>query len=590
MSTPMPTLNFAPLIDVLGFLTGAALYALLFSVAMRRREALADRLPPLTAVLGLLWNVSGLAAYGIHDFAGSDPSPWLVATGYSALGFLPAVVVHSFLRSRENERPRPIVRAVIITAYAVSTFAETLMFWAARQGHAPSVTALQILSWFYAILIIPVLALKRGRSRWSIVALAVFAITALHLSHHEGAHESWLIELGGHHASIPLIFAILYQDFRFALADQFLKRALTLFTTIAIAATLYIGIAVPVFEQHPVRSDPVAIGVAIILWVGTAMLYPLLARGASWFVDRVVLRRVDYRRLRESITAEVNIAATPEEVLEIVCSSLRPTLAADIRWSSENGTIPIITTEAPHYALVIGAFDSGRSLLSDDTELLHSVATIAGRRIDAIRFSHLIADAELRALRAQINPHFLFNALNTIGFLIQTAPSRAQLTLMKLTALLRGVLRSTGSAILLGDEIDVVSAYLEIEQARFEERLRVVIDVTDDARHVRVPPLVVQPLVENAIKHGIAHSRTGGEVRVIARANGLSLSISVWNSGAALPALRKRGIGLSNVEQRLRHQYGEKARLSLSSRNGQTVAEVSIPIAQPAPLKVWRSA
>jgi two-component system LytT family sensor kinase len=577
----MPSMNFAPLIDLLGFLTGAALYGLLLSVALRRREILADRLPPLTAVLGLAWNVTALAAYGIHDFAGRDPSPWLVATAYSALGFLPAVVVHSFLRSRENERSRPAVTTVIVAAYAVSTFAETLMFWAARGGHAPSVAALQILTWFYAILIIPVLALKRGRGRWSIVALAVFAVSALHLSHHEGANESWLIELGGHHASIPLIFAILYQDFRFALADQFLKRALTLFATIAIAATLYIGIAVPVFEKHAVRSDPVAIGMAIILWVATAMVYPLLARGASWFVDRVVLRRVDYRRLCESIAAQVNTAATAEEVLEIVCSALRPTLAANIRWSAEGGTIPIVTTEAPHYALVIGAFDSGRSLLSDDTELLHGVAMIAGRRIDAIRFSHLVSDAELRALRSQINPHFLFNALNTIGFLIQTAPSRAQATLLKLTALLRAVLHSSGSAILLGDEIDVVSAYLEIEQARFEERLRVVIDVPDDARRVRVPPLVVQPLVENAIKHGIARSRSGGEVRVVARIDGSSLSISVSNSGT-LPAFRNRGIGLSNVEQRLRHQYGEKARLSLTSANGETVAEVLIPAAQPA--------
>jgi LytS/YehU family sensor histidine kinase len=133
--------------------------------------------------------------------------------------------------------------------------------------------------------------------------------------------------------------------------------------------------------------------------------------------------------------------------------------------------------------------------------------------------------------------------------------------------------------VLLGDEIDVVSAYLEIEQARFEERLRVVIDVPEDARRVRVPPLVVQPLVENAIKHGIAHSRAGGEVRVLARTDGFTLSIRVINS-APMPLLRRRGIGLSNVEQRLRHQYGDKAQLSLSSRDGETVAEVLIPIAQ----------
>src|SRR5206468_3395096 len=103
----------------------------------------------------------------------------------------------------------------------------------------------------------------------------------------------------------------------------------------------------------------------------------------------------------------------------------------------------------------------------------------------------------------------------------------------------------------------------------------------------RVPPFVVQPLVENAIKHGIARSRTGGEVRVVARTDRGSLLITVTNSGASPSAFdmmqgRKRGIGLSNVEQRLRHQYGDKARLSLQSAHGETVAQVIIPTAQPA--------
>ena len=146
------------------------------------------------------------------------------------------------------------------------------------------------------------------------------------------------------------------------------------------------------------------------------------------------------------------------------------------------------------------------------------MALLAARRIDAIRLAReriskrLTTEAELRALRAQINPHFLFNALNTIGFLIQTSPARAQGTLMKLTALLRGVLRSPEAGTTLGDEIDLVSAYLEIERARFEERLLIEIDVPGALRAIRVPALMIQPLVENAIKHGIANCRSGGRV------------------------------------------------------------------------------
>jgi LytS/YehU family sensor histidine kinase len=466
--------------------------------------------------------------------------------------------------------------------------------------------ALQLLTWSYLALTIPVLLLtRRHRGRgWSIVALAVFAISALHLSHHEGAQQpSFLVELVGHHASIPLIFAILYQDFRFALADVFLKRALTLFATIAIAAALYLGVAVPVFERHDFRGDPVAVAVAIILWITTAMLYPRLTQVSAWFVDRVVLHRVDYAQVRHEVTARVAAAETSDDVLDLVCAAIRPALSADeVRWieldsplgdgdrqagAGQSALIPVLTGEPPRYALAVGELSSGRLLLSDDVELLNALALIGARRIDAIRLariSKLATEAELRALRAQVNPHFLFNALNTIGFLVQTSPVRAHVTLMKLTALLRGVLRSTEGAIALSDELDLVTAYLEIESARFEERLQVQIDVPESLRALRIPPLVLQPLVENAIKHGVAKSRAGGEVRIAARRTPELIILTVANTGATASEFqiaqgRRRGVGLTNIEQRLRHHYGAAARLTLSSGPAGTVAEVVIPIA-----------
>src|SRR4029453_9333194 len=150
------------------------------------------------------------------------------------------------------------------------------------------------------------------------------------------------------------------------------------------------------------------------------------------------------------------------------------------------------------------------------------------RRIDAIRLAHerydreireqeigrLATEAELRALRAQINPHFLFNALTTIGYLIQSAPSRALDTLMRLTSLLRSVLRSEAELTTLGRELELVEAYLQIEHARFEDRLHITVDVPTVVRDVPVPSLVLQPIVENAVKHGIAPQRRGGAVVV----------------------------------------------------------------------------
>jgi hypothetical protein len=584
----MPPHHVTALFHLVGFLTGAALYAMLFGLVIRRRSG--DGLPLMTAILGLLWNAGGLATFVIRDFAGHEPHPLLVATAYSALGFLPAVVVQSVLRSPTGSKK--LARFFIIAAYGVSAVAESLMFWSAlHRGGAPSPLALQILTVSYTALMLPILLLTRRREgtarAWSIVALAVFAVSALHLSRSDAPQSSLPIELAGHHASIALIFAILYQDFRFALADLFLKRALALFALVAIASGLYFGVEVPLFAAHDYRTDPVAVGATVILWVGTALLYPFLRRGASRIVDRLMLRRPDYGTLREAIAARIATTEEPEEVLRIVAGSLRGPLSAEeieILDAPATGAILIPTTEEPHYALRLGHLRGGRRLLSDDEALLADVARLAARRIDTIRIareryeqSRLAAEAELRALRAQMHPHFLFNALNTIGYLIQSSPARAQATLLKLTALLRRVLHSGGEATTLGEELDLVTAYLDIERARFEERLEVEIDVPAALRGIRLPPLTLQPLVENAIKHGVAANRAGGLVAIAARTSDSTLILTVRNTGSLPTSRGKRGVGLENLAARLRHQHGAAAGVTLRGVGGETIAEIRIP-------------
>ena len=245
------------------------------------------------------------------------------------------------------------------------------------------------------------------------------------------------------------------------------------------------------------------------------------------------------------------------------------------------------------FSIQIGGLKGGRRLLSDDLATLEAIANAMARRIDAIRISReryereireqemgkLASEAELRALRAQINPHFLFNALTTIGYLIQTAPPRAFQTLMRLTSLLRAVLRSEGEFTTLGREIDLVQSYLDIERERFEQRLMVIIDVPVDLRDISVPPLVIQPLVENAVKHGISQKRDGGQVTVRARlersdsdTQQLSIVVSDSGGGASLAALargRVTGVGLRNVERRMACQYGPSASLSIRSEPDQ---------------------
>ncbi len=194
----------------------------------------------------------------------------------------------------------------------------------------------------------------------------------------------------------------------------------------------------------------------------------------------------------------------------------------------------------------------------------------------------LATEAELRALQAQLNPHFLFNALTTIGYLIQTAPSRAMDTLMGLTGLLRRILkRSTGELVTLGEELELIEMYLAIERARFEERLRVRIDVPFELRALPIPPLLLQPLVENAVKHGISPCRGGGEIRVAAElvrvSDGsghesvLSLEVADTGRGASKKELdegRRKGVGLGNVESRLERYYGPSASLRINTSPG----------------------
>jgi len=235
------------------------------------------------------------------------------------------------------------------------------------------------------------------------------------------------------------------------------------------------------------------------------------------------------------------------------------------------------------------------------------VALIAARRIDALRvtrqryeqeireqeFSKLATEAQLASLRSQINPHFLFNALTTIGYLIQTAPEKAFQTLMRLTKLLRSLLRSNEEFYPLGEEIKLIEAYLEIEQARFEERLEVKIEVPKDLEKIRVPSLILQPLVENAIKHGISQLARGGEVTISARLENsggdVNLVLLVKDTGAGmdtaeLPKRRKERVGLNNIEQRLRSYYGKNASLNIESAPGEgTRAEIKFALgAQPS--------
>jgi hypothetical protein len=195
-----------------------------------------------------------------------------------------------------------------------------------------------------------------------------------------------------------------------------------------------------------------------------------------------------------------------------------------------------------------------------------------------------LRDAELRALELQINPHFLFNSLNSIRALVTENPPLAQDLLTRLANILRYNLhRDAGHTVPLSSELEAAADYLALESARYEDRLRIHTAVAPETQALPVPPMLVQTLVENAIKHGIAAIPEGGDLRLSTAVEDGALVLRVENPGQvgqALPPANGReaaGLGLQNLRDRLRILYGPRAKLDLSSHNHVVTATVRIP-------------
>jgi hypothetical protein len=194
------------------------------------------------------------------------------------------------------------------------------------------------------------------------------------------------------------------------------------------------------------------------------------------------------------------------------------------------------------------------------------------RREAQLRQSELaraLQSAELRLLKTQLNPHFLFNALNTVRSLIADNPSRAQDAVTRLANTLRYTLGSRQDELVsLAQEMEIVADYLELELMRFEDRLRIETSIPADAAGVQIPVMLLQTLVENAIKHGIAQLPSGGLLRIFAQLQKDFLFLEVQNPRSAAPThAAEQGIGLRNAQERLKLLFGTRASLELDLSN-----------------------
>ena len=222
------------------------------------------------------------------------------------------------------------------------------------------------------------------------------------------------------------------------------------------------------------------------------------------------------------------------------------------------------------YWLVVGLYQS-----------IHFYQAAMERQTRAAQLQTQLSHAELENLKSQLHPHFLFNSLHTIGVLMQEDVDAASHLLVSLGDLLRMALERRENEITLQSELEFVGKYLEIEQTRFHDRLKVHMDVPPDLLAVYVPSLALQPLVENAIKHGISVDSAAGRLEIAAQRNNGRVSLRVRDDGPG-PALGSRlrfGVGLTNVQSRLKQLYGDESSLELTGGDGRGCeAIITIPL------------
>src|SRR5438552_1115785 len=283
----MITGTAASLVNLLSFITGVVLYVMLLWMALTSRSG-SNRLALLTGSLGFAWNVGAFGGYGLLNLGFRESAPLILAAAFGALCFLPAVVVHSALRA-SDKITRFELLLIAGLAYAMSAIATIIHFYMAiTTGAAPSQWALRGVTIGFAALLIALLVITRGQKErgkvlW-VVAMSVFAVSALHLSNHEFGQDPWWLQLAGHHASLPLALLILYQDFRFAFADIFLKRALSFIFLATLIFGIFVFAVIPILKESPTSDRSIALLLA--MWGLTALAYPFLRRNAEWLIDK----------------------------------------------------------------------------------------------------------------------------------------------------------------------------------------------------------------------------------------------------------------------------------------------------------------
>jgi LytS/YehU family sensor histidine kinase len=212
--------------------------------------------------------------------------------------------------------------------------------------------------------------------------------------------------------------------------------------------------------------------------------------------------------------------------------------------------------------------------------IYHYIVKSRKQQLDTLKLQSLVKELELKTIKSHINPHFIFNALNSIRALIDENPARARDAITELSNILRSSMQSENlETVPLERELSIVKDYLALEHIRFEDRLRVEYDIDEDTLDQPIPPMMLQTLVENAIKHGISRYEGGGVVKIISDFRDNNHELIVRNTGKLNGGMTREGFGLTSTASRLGLLFGEKASFEINETNGNMVeARVRIPV------------
>jgi len=627
------------LVNTIGHCAGVLIFGILFYlfvVSWRRTREDRSSLPALAAALAMLWNAGSLIALARGD--GADGATDIITTvSFSALSLLPAVLLQISLGAFR--------RALWITGYLLSVVSillhvADLLTGSARYHYA---ALLFVTIGFGALTIISVIADLRTSNRAAGQRLAgamflfLFAISFVHFGSASGG-GMWQGELAVHHAGLPLALLVLLQDYRFLLMDTFVRFIVN--ATLSAAAVLLGARVLESIDLNGHLHHPFDVGVLFVTGCLLLTGFVYLRNRAQGLVTRVLFLRSNV----EDSVAELrnpspssghntlvhNAAhggANEADYLKYAARTIAGFLHTDrFQWQNADAVllalpspsavlqpsawklpawvqaaVPLTFARGDMQVLLLGPRAGGRRYLSEDFVVLGRLAAAVVEHVEQLRgqqMQQLVSQAELRALQAQINPHFFFNSLNTLYGTIARDNAEARRLVLNLSDMFRYFLQSDKAFIPISEELRIVRAYLEIEQLRLGPKLRALVEADPATLNAEIPVLSIQPLVENAVKHGVAARHGDGFVNLRIESIDGHIFVSVansgsWESAGKSPEMPRSehandgaGVGLGNVRRRLTLCYGDTADIRIRSNDDATEVSFSIPSSRPVAVPV----